>query len=166
MAEDLIITISGEKFLLFEAKDRTTTLIDKLSDVWEDSVRATHLFLSSAEIENIKKYVPPALKQIKHLIIAENMNNIPIAFMGIEGTKLEMLFIKNSERGKGLGKSLLNYGIENYNVDELTVNDQNPNARGFYEHMGFKTYKKTEFDEQGNPYPILYMRLERQSALC
>ena len=81
--------------------------------------------------------------------------------MGIEGTKLEMLFIKNSERGKGLGKRLLNYGIEKYDVNELTVNEQNPNAKGFYEHMGFKTYKRTEFDEQGNPYPILYMRLDK-----
>ena len=79
---------------------------------------------------------------------------------GIEGTKLEMLFIKNSERRKGLGIQLLNYGIKNYNINELTVNEQNPNAKGFYEHLGFKVYKRTELDEQGNPYPILYMRLE------
>ena len=81
--------------------------------------------------------------------------------MGIKDTRLEMLFIKNDERGKGLGKQLLNYGIENYSVKELAVNEQNPNAKGFYEHMGFRTYKRTELDEQGNPYPILYMRLER-----
>ena len=91
----------------------------------------------------------------------ENENLQPIAFMGINDTKLEMLFIKNSERGKGLGKQLLNYGIKNYHVNELAVNEQNPNAKGFYEYMGFKAYKRTELDEQGNPYPILYMRLER-----
>lgn len=105
--------------------------------------------------------MPQALKEIEHLIIMENKNHTPIAFMGIEGAKLEMLFIKNSERGKGLGKQLLKYGIEKYDVDELTVNEQNPNAKGFYEHMGFKTYKRAELDEQGNPYPILYMRLEK-----
>ena len=33
--------------------------------------------------------------------------------MGIDGNKLEMLFIKNSQKGKGLGKQLLNYGIKN-----------------------------------------------------
>ena len=142
-------------------KDRTSTLINELLEVWEDSVKATHLFLSSKEIENIKKYVPQALKEVSHLIVIENENNVPIAFMGIENTKLEMLFIRNSERGKGLGKQLLNYGIENYNVNELAVNEQNPNAKGFYEYMGFKTYKRTELDEQGNPYPILYMKLER-----
>lgn len=145
---------------IFEVENRTLLLINNLLEVWEDSVKATHLFLSNEEIENIKEYVPQALKEVSHLIIMENENNQPIAFMGIEDKKLDMLFIKNIERGKGLGKLLLNYGIENYNVNELTVNEQNPKAKGFYEHLGFKTYKRTELDEQGNHYPILYMKLE------
>ncbi len=29
----------------------------------------------------------------------------------------------------------------------------------FYWHMGFETYKRTDLDEEGNPYPLLYMRL-------
>ena len=146
---------------IIEIKDRTEILINQLLEVWEDSVKATHLFLSSGEIENIKEYVPQAILGVSHLVIIENESHKPIAFMGIEDTKLEMLFIKNSERGKGIGKQLLKYGIEKYNVNELAVNEQNPNAKGFYEYMGFKTYKRTELDEQGNPYPILYMRLER-----
>lgn len=56
---------------------------------------------------------------------------------------------------------LLNYGIENYNINKLVVNEQNPDAKGFYEHMGFKIYKKTKLDEQDNPYPILYIKLEK-----
>ena len=146
---------------IFELKDRTTEVIKELLEVWEDSVKATHLFLSSDDIKDIKEYVPEALKCVSHLVIIENESYQPIAFMGIDNTKLEMLFIKNSERGKGLGKKLLNYGIEKYNINELTVNEQNLNAKGFYEYMGFQTYKRTEVDEQGKPYPILYMRLER-----
>lgn len=146
---------------IIEVKERTITLINQLLEVWEDSVKATHLFLSSEEIKNIKEYVPQALKEVSHLVVIESEDNVPIAFMGIEGTKLEMLFIKNSERGKGLGKQLLNYGIENYSINEVTVNEQNPNAKGFYEYIGFKMYKKTELDEQGKPYPILHMRLDR-----
>lgn len=145
---------------IFEVKERTQELVNTLLEVWENSVKATHLFLSDNEIEKIKEYVPQALKEVAHLIVIENENDIPIAFMGIEGTKLEMLFIKNSERRKGLGRQLLNYGIKNYNINELIVNEQNPNAKEFYEHLGFKVYKRTELDEQGNPYPILYMRLE------
>ncbi len=145
---------------IIEVKERTTTLINQLLEVWEDSVKATHLFLSSTEIENIKKYVPQALKEVSFLVIIGNENHVPIAFMGIENQKLEMLFIKNSERGKGLGKQLLNYGTKNYNVNELVVNEQNPLALGFYEYLGFRTYKRAELDEQGNPYPILYMKLD------
>ena len=146
---------------IFEIKDRTTEVIKELLEVWEDSVKATHLFLSSDDIKYIKEYVPEALKCVSHLVIIENESHQPIAFMGIDNTKLEMLFIKNSERGKGVGKKLLKYGIENYNINELAVNEQNPNAKGFYEHLGFKVYKRNATDEQGNPYPILYMKLEK-----
>jgi putative acetyltransferase len=55
---------------------------------------------------------------------------------------------------------LLKYGIEKYSVSDLAVNEQNSLAKGFYEHMGFRVYKRTECDEQGNPYPLLYMRLD------
>lgn len=79
--------------------------------------------------------------------------------MGIENGVLEMLFIAPAERGKGLGARLLRHGMENYAVARLTVNGQNPQARGFYEHMGFRVYKRTDHDEQGNPYPLLYMEL-------
>lgn len=144
---------------IIEVKDRTLPLIEQLLKVWESSVKATHLFLSEGEIENIKKYVPQALKEISILTIVENENQIPVGFMGIVGQHLEMLFISHEERGKGLGKELLKYGIEKYSVNDLAVNEQNPLAIGFYEHMGFEVYKRTECDEQGNPYPLLYMRL-------
>ena len=140
-----------------EVKDRKPDFINQLLEVWENSVRATHLFLSDSEIKNIKEYVPKALNGIAHLIIAEDEAGCPVAFMGIEGDTLEMLFIAPEERGKGLGKRLIQYGIENYSIEKLTVNEQNPQAKGFYEHMGFRVYKRTDLDEQGNPYPILYM---------
>ena len=145
---------------IIEVKDRNSSLIEQLLGVWESSVKATHLFLSENEIEEIKKYVPQALKEIPHLMIIENENHIPVGFMGIIEHHLEMLFISHKERGKGLGKELLEYGIEKYSVNDLAVNEQNPLAKGFYEHMGFEVYKRTECDEQGNPYPLLYMRLD------
>ncbi|MBS5523427.1 MAG: GNAT family N-acetyltransferase [Clostridiales bacterium] len=142
---------------IIEVEERTPDLINRLLVVWENSVRATHLFLSDSEIKSIKDYVPQALKGIAHLVIAKDEGGSPAAFMGIENGTLEMLFISQNERGKGLGKRLIQYGIENYAVERLAVNEQNPQARGFYEHMGFHIYKRTDIDEQGNPYPLLYM---------
>ena len=138
-------------------EERSSLLIEQLLEVWEKSVKATHLFLSNAEIQDIKKYVPTALMSVSHLIVETNSDGIPVGFMGIEDRKLEMLFLAPNERGTGLGRKLMKYGIAKYSVKELVVNEQNPQARGFYEHMGFTVCKRSEFDEQGNPYPILFM---------
>lgn len=143
---------------IVQIEERNSVLIQKLLDVWESSVKATHLFLSGDEINNIKQYVPQALKDVPVLVVAENKYGNPMGFMGIAGKTLEMLFVSNEYRGQGIGKRLLQYGIENYSINELSVNEQNPLAKGFYEYMGFEVYKRTEVDEQGNPYPLLYMQ--------
>ena len=144
---------------LYEVQDRNQPLLEMLLDIWEQSVRATHLFLSDAEVNAIRAYVPQALKSVEHLIAAETEK--PIGFMGVQNGRLKMLFLAPEERGKGIGQQLLQYGIENYGIVELTVNEQNPQAVGFYKHMGFETYKRTELDEEGNPYPLLYMKRVR-----
>ena len=143
---------------IYEIEDRTPEVIEVLMKIWEDSVRATHDFLSDKEIDQIKEYVPQALSDVVHLIVVEDKSGKMIAFMGIENQRLEMLFLLSAERGKDIGKQLLQYGIENYNIQELTVNEQNPQAVGFYRYMGFETYKRTDYDEEGNPYPLLYMK--------
>ncbi|MBO1679222.1 GNAT family N-acetyltransferase [Bittarella massiliensis (ex Durand et al. 2017)] len=142
---------------IVEIEERSPLLLEQLLEVWESSVRATHLFLSEGEIGDIKKYVPQALLEIPRLVVAQSEDRLPAGFMGIAGQHLEMLFISAQERGKGLGRELLQYGIERYSVNDLAVNEQNPLAKGFYEHMGFVVYKRTDRDEQGNPYPLLYM---------
>ncbi len=149
-----------EKMKIVEVKERTPLMVRQLLDIWEGSVRATHLFLSDSEIEKIKGYVPQAIREIPHLVVGENNGGVPAAFMGIDGRKLEMLFVSGEERGRGFGKTLLGYGMDAYGVNELAVNEQNPQAKGFYERMGFRVFKRTDCDEQGNLYPLLYMKLE------
>ncbi len=144
---------------IYEVRNRTDELIAHLTDVWEASVRETHLFLPEAEIGRLRSYVPQALGSVGHLIVAERVSGCPAAFMGTDGGRLEMLFISPAERGKGLGRQLLRLGIDCFGVNSVTVNEQNPQAVGFYEHMGFRTYKKTFLDEQGAPYPLLYMKI-------
>ena len=143
---------------IYAVEERTNALLDQLTRVWEQSVKATHLFLSAAEIAEIKPYLPKVLLEIPGLIIAENEDGFPVGFMGIENRKLEMLFISPAERGKGIGKRLIQYAIEMFSINEVTVNEQNPQAIGFYEHMGFVGYKRTDLDEQGRAYPLLYMK--------
>ncbi len=143
---------------IVEIKNRDQKLTGQLLNVWESSVKATHLFLSEEERNRIKEYVPEALENVPILVIAENDAGNPVGFMGIADQKLEMLFISNENRGNGVGTQLLQYGIDQYSVNRLAVNEQNPLAKGFYERMEFKVYKRSELDEQGKPYPVLYMK--------
>ena len=141
--------------MIIDIKERNDDIKSELVRVWEGSVRATHHFLTEDEIMRIKEYVPMAIDGTEHLLAAEQDGRI-CAFMGISGDELEMLFVSHDKRGKGLGKVLLQKGIDEYGVRTLTVNEQNPQAKGFYEHMGFHVNKRTGLDEQGNPYPLLY----------
>ena len=141
-----------------EAEQRTPELIRRLTEVWEASVRATHLFLSEQELLEIKQEVPDALRSVPHLLIAEDANGCPAAFLGTSGAMLAMLFLAPAERGHGLGGRMVQLAVQKYGVSEVCVNEQNPQAVGFYEHMGFQTVRRTDLDEQGRPYPLLYLR--------
>ncbi len=145
---------------IVEIKDRNS-VFDRTTCKRLGKIRSElqHLFYLDPEIENIKKYVPKAIYDVSNLIILKDEKGNIQAFMGIEGQKLDMLFVSSKEQNKGFGKKLICYGINNYSINEVCVNEQNPIAKRFYEYMGFRVYKRSDIDEQGNPYPILYMRL-------
>lgn len=130
-----------------EVDERPQQLIDQLVCVWERSVRASHVFLSSADVERIKGYVPQAILAVEHLVVAFE-NNTPIAFLGTNKGMLEMLFVDADVRRRGIGSALLEYGVSELGIRELTVNEQNPAAVAFYEAHGFRTVDRLETDEQ------------------
>lgn len=144
-----------------EIKGNRDAYIEPLTELWERSVKATHDFLSADEIAAIKEYVPQALSGVPVLVVARNEQQVMTAFLGLDGSRIEMLFVSPNERGKGIGKALIQKAVERYGAWEVTVNEQNPQAVGFYERMGFTVYKRSDLDEQGNPYPLLYMKLPR-----
>ncbi|WP_419214284.1 GNAT family N-acetyltransferase [Maribacter sp. X9] len=55
-----------------------------------------------------------------------------VGFLDVAEQNLEMLFIHPEYRGKGIGKLLLDYSIDNLNVSEVDVNEDNEQAVGFY----------------------------------
>ena len=138
-------------------KDRNSNIIQELTALWRCSVIQTHTFLIDQDIDEIEKDVPQALKDVEYLIVAKQGSEY-LGFMGIDNQRIEMLFLAPHHIGKGIGRKLVEYGIKKHQIAEVTVNEQNPNAVGFYEHIGFNTYKRTDFDEQGRPFPLLYMR--------
>lgn len=138
--------------------DRTETLINALTALWEASVRATHHFLTEEDILKPVPFVKKGLCNVPTLVVVGD-NNTFAGFTGIEGGKIEMLFVSPDCFGKGTGRELAEFAVLHCGVRYVDVNEQNPQAAGFYRHIGFEVYERTETDEQGNPFPILKMRL-------
>lgn len=67
-----------------EVKNRTADTIARLVRIWESAVRATHLFLSEAELAEIKRRVPQALRAVPHLFVAET-GGLPAGFPALTG---------------------------------------------------------------------------------
>lgn len=141
------------------APKRDEKLVSKLLLLWEESVRASHHFLSDSDIEGLKPYVVEGIKAITILCLAYDENE-PVAFMGIADKKIEMLFVSPQHFGQGIGRQMVDMAINKHEAIFVDANEQNPQAVGFYRHLGFEVYERTETDEQGNPFPILRMKRE------
>lgn len=132
----------------------------KLTELWEASVRATHHFLKEEDILFFKPLIlNEYLAAVELSCIRDNSGKI-LGFAGISADKLEMLFIHPDARGMGIGKAILKHAIEALNVRKVDVNEDNPQAVGFYEHLHFQTISRSEMDGMGKPFPILHMELK------
>lgn len=132
---------------------------EELMEVWENSVRATHNFITEEDIAFFKPIIIKESLPVLTLKCIKDGNGSILGFVGIEGSKIEMLFISDKARGKGIGKQLLQYAIEQLGSNKVDVNEQNPLAVGFYEYMGFKVVSRSPFDDMGKPFPTLHMTL-------
>lgn len=135
-------------------RDDFNTLIH----IWEASVKATHSFLTAKDIAELKPQVLALYLPLVDIFVYEQEQQI-FGFIGLNVQKIEMLFIDPAQRGKGIGKQLLVYAIQHQGATEVDVNEQNPQALGFYKHMGFKITGCSPLDKQGNPFPLLHLRL-------
>ena len=129
----------------------------RLMEIWESAVLSTHDFLKEEDFLYYKERLPVYFHYVN--LFGFEQEGILIGFMGIAEGNLEMLFIDNKYRGAGIGKKLITYAIDNLQVTKVDVNEQNVQAVGFYEYMGFNIYKRSNLDGEGKEYPILHMQL-------
>ncbi|WP_407438205.1 GNAT family N-acetyltransferase [Lelliottia sp.] len=134
---------------------------ERLVEVWESSVRATHHFLQESDIAALRPLLLNTyLPNLKVVIACDNVGIIH-GFLGVDENRIEMLFVDDASRGKGVGKLLLKYAIDHFGANEVDVNEQNPQGVAFYRHMGFVQIGRSERDGQGNPFPLLHMKLHK-----
>ncbi|WP_025144413.1 GNAT family N-acetyltransferase [Pedobacter jeongneungensis] len=145
--KDAIIEPAGKKYY------------EQLIAVWESSVRATHHFLSESDIMTYRSLILTEYFDQVQLYCIKVEQEIT-GFIGINGESIQMLFIHADARGEGLGKTLIDFAKKEHGANTVDVNEQNDQAVGFYEKLGFVTIERSELDAAGKPFPILSMELK------
>ncbi|PHM69849.1 acetyltransferase [Xenorhabdus kozodoii] len=142
-----------------QIQQATNADFSALIQIWEASVLATHDFLPKMMIEVLRPQIlNDYLPNLTVYKAVDEQNNI-VGFISTDQHRVEMLFIAPQARGTGIGKMLLQFAISHLQINELDVNEQNTQGVGFYQHMGFQVFSRSEIDGQGNPFPLLHMKL-------
>ena len=134
--------------------------VDALMDVWERSVRTTHDCLAESDITFLRPLVREALGSgALELWVLTDAAERPIGFLGMDGDRIEALFLAPEHRGQGSGRRLVDHAQSlRGGALALDVNEQNDGARRFYERLGFEVVGRSELDGTGRPFPLLHMR--------
>ncbi|BBR52372.1 MULTISPECIES: acetyltransferase [Pseudomonas] len=130
-----------------------------LLNIWLRSVRATHHFLKESDIEELLPQLRDIYLPAVELWVAVDAEDCPLGFVGLNENHVEMLFIEPGLRGKGIGRTLLDHARGSRSQMSVDVNEQNPDAVGFYLHYGFIQTGRSPLDGEGRPFPLLHLSL-------
>ncbi|MDQ0008704.1 putative acetyltransferase [Luteibacter jiangsuensis] len=135
-----------------------------LLGIWEQSVRASHDFLSEQDIQTLLPMVrDQALPGLEVWVLCDEAS-APMGFMGLDNNKLEALFISPTSFRRGGGKAMLEHARVLKGELQVDVNEQNPRAVAFYLSNGFVVTGRSSTDSQGLPFPLLHLSEARRSA--
>jgi putative acetyltransferase len=159
-AQDLDLQVHSRKSQMISVRPARLSDKDTLFAIWLRAVRATHFFLSEADIDFYSglvrtKYLPQAI-----LWVAVDDADQPLGFMGMTEDKIDALFVAPEQHGKGVGRALVAYARGMAPKLSVDVNEPNEAARSFYTRMGFREVSRSERDDHGRAFPIFHLILE------
>ncbi|WP_050462112.1 acetyltransferase [Herbaspirillum autotrophicum] len=127
--------------------------------IWHAAVCATHDFLAPQDVEDIAVMVAEDYLPHTEVWVVLDAAGMPRGFMGMSAANIDSLFIDPACHGRGLGRALIGHARSISPRLSVDVNEQNRQALGFYQKMGFVTGGRSATDDQGRPYPLLHMHL-------
>ena len=131
----------------------------QLVEIWLRSVRASHDFLGEQDILDLYPQVRDVYLPQVEVWVYETAEARPGGFIGLNEAHVEMLFIEPALRGQGIGSRLLDHVRGLQPLLTVDVNEQNPQACGFYQRYGFHPTGRSATDSAGRPFPLIHMAL-------
>jgi len=133
---------------------------ERLLELWERSVRATHHFLEDSDVVALRPLVAEELaSDAVGWWVLVSATEALIGFLGFANDTIEALFIDTDHHGQGGGKLLVAHA-QSLGAGALAVdvNEHNEAALRFYEALGFSVVGRSPADAAGRPFPILHMK--------
>lgn len=140
---------------------------ERLLQLWERSIRATHQFLAETDIVALRPLVAQALaSDTVEWWVLVSPGEVLIGFLGFANATIEALFIDPEHQGRGGGRLLVAQAqtLAMGGALAVDVNEQNENALGFYRALGFSVVGRSPTDGGGRPFPILHMQRAASTA--
>ncbi|MEC0309733.1 putative N-acetyltransferase YjaB [Paenibacillus sp. GM2FR] len=133
---------------------------DRLVELWLHAVSQTHDFLTEEDIGFYYDMMQNGALRSMEIWVCLNTEQEPIGFMGLDGSKIEMLFVDPRHHGQGTGTTLIRHAeqLKGRRL-QVDVNEQNPKAHAFYKKYGFVQIGRSELDGSGKPFPLIHMQL-------
>ena len=110
--------------------------IGRVMELWLDANLKAHSFISAAYWKNNFDAVKEMLPQAE-VYVYEDAGEID-AFVGLNGTYIEGIFVSSEMQSKGIGRRLLDFVKTKRTELCLNVYQKNTRAIDFYQREGFK----------------------------
>lgn len=134
---------------------------DELTRIWKAAVEATHDFVTPEEIAGYEGRMRTEFLPAVEIIISTGEGGEPVGFIGLDGEKIEMLFVDPVAHGRGVGRELIESVAETRSSLSVDVNEENSGAVAFYRKVGFVPSGRSELDQDGRPHPLIHFSLRR-----
>lgn len=148
---------------MFKLRPSSGRDVGRILDIWRRAVDATHDFLLPEDRAAIEREVAAFFPEV-NFVLAVDASDTPQGFMFLQDGHLEALFVDPDQRGKGIGKALVQAALADHPALTTDVNEQNRDAAGFYRRMGFEATGRSPLDGQGRPYPLIHLRYRARLA--
>ena len=125
----------------------------QLIEIWEKSVTYTHDYVSKEDYDAIRAKLPQYFEKVD-VYVYRKAGKI-VAFMGVSGNKMEMLFCHPDYFRQGIGTAMVHYAIQFLHIKYIDVHVLNQQALDFYKNLGFIVIGEQNHDYFG--YSITHL---------
>ncbi|MDR0549609.1 MAG: GNAT family N-acetyltransferase [Deltaproteobacteria bacterium] len=143
---------------------RTPSLLAELVELWRESVKASHAFLTPDDVLTIRPQVTNLLATADGLAVRRDPQGRTLGFLALNKLKVEALFLAPWARGQGYGRELMSWASQK-GARYVDVNVDNHQALGFYRYLGFELFDQGHSQVGPKSLGLYHLRLKEGSKL-